>query len=298
MALAVSSVALAGCPKKETSKPDIGRIRHDAATPTPTDAVARTPKHPSAPAPATYDPSARAKQILDAQIAALKKPADEEDSTLLASFDADAVLLVANPRPVKHRTRGFRDAIARRAPHEDVKDVRYTDLVAGGNANALWFTCTLTIQQDKGVETVRVTELATAESSWKVAAAAFTEADDPHAGKQAPAPFENATKAGPLTVIVADPVQLAHALEPSAIVTGFIDRFASSGGAQDFMAGLPGMTVENAPREVHGDGWGYTIAQLSYEGGRKYPLRVSALVIAVPDGEGGWRVVALHYGDA
>jgi len=284
IALAVVGVALAGCPKKEPSKPEGTRVPHDSAV-AAVDAVAAAP----------VDPSARAKMILDAQIAALKSPVTD-DATLRATFDPAAVLLVPDPRAVKEPLSGFTDAILRRAPHQTVLDVRYDNLVASGNQNATWFTCTLFIQRDGERVEVRVTELATAESGWKVAVAAFTEPDEPNVGKNPPAEIPHATTRGALTELSLIPAKVPPLLEPATVVTGFMERYPSAQAATPFLEALPAMTTETKPREVHGNGWGFTLAQLSYGDGRKYPARVSVLVVAIPDGNNSWRIVALHYG--
>jgi hypothetical protein len=275
------TIALVACTKKDTGKTDVTPVKHDAAS-----AVGSAVK------PAV-DPQARAKDILDRQLEALKK-SEKDDPSLLATFDRDAVLLVPDPRLVSEPTRGFRDAITQRAPHEGVIELSFGDVVARGNDHAVWLSATLAVKQTEETYSIRVTELATAEAGWKVAAAAFTIASEPSASSEASEPFGNTTDAGPLTALLARPAVLAEHLAADASVFTYSGRFDGA-AAKDVIAKLPEMTVDGKPREVHGNGWGYAIAQLSYvQQGRKFPLRISALLVAVPVRGDGWEVVALH----
>lgn len=286
------SVALVACTKKDAGPTDVTPGRHGGSAQAlvpPADAGAP-------PRPAPVDPAARATELLERQIAALEQ-AEPEDASFRATFDPDAVLLVPDPRLVKEPARAFRDAITQRAPHEQDSAISFRDLAASGTEHALWLTAVLAIKHDGTTYEVRVTELATAASGWKVVAAAFTLASEPSAGRDAPRPFGNHTEPGALTALVAEPAQLAGALAREAVVIGFTDRLQGA-AAKEAVARLPRMVVDGKPREVHGTGWGYTIAQLAYEEpGRKFPLRISALLIAVPAAAGGWQVVALHYTD-
>jgi hypothetical protein len=283
------TVALVACTKQDTGRTDVTPGNHRVVSPTTVagDAAAKP----------VVDASSRAREMLERQIEALKK-SEENDPGLLATFDPDAVLLVPDARLVNDPTLGFRDAITQRAPHETVTQVSFSDLVAGGNDSAVWFTAILAVKQDSATYAIRVTELATADAGWKIAAAAFTVGSNPSAGRDAPRQFGNDTDAGPLTGLLLDPAQLADRLAPDASVVSYTDRLQGA-AAKEVVAKLPAMTLDGRPREVRGTRWGYTIAQLSYEEtGRKFPLRVSALMIAIPAAtDGGWKVVALHYTD-
>lgn len=254
-------------------------------------AIAQVPAATSTPPVVSATPLERAQQVLDAQLVAMQDPT-EEDANLRATFDPAALVLIESaPDSISNARRGFRDAFTRRAPHETVESVRCDDLVANGTQHAVWFTCMLHVQQDDGLETVRVTELLTEESGWRVAVAAFNEPGEPRAGKGS----NEANATTPLTLIATEPRRISELLEPGAVVTGFEQRYATVAEARAFLGGLPAMTLEYAPDEVSGAGWGYVIAQLTYEGGRKYPMHISILLIAIRDGARGWRVVAVHY---
>lgn len=181
LALVCVILASTACKKKESGKTDTTAVKQDAQNaPQPGDA----PGAPTGSPPAAVDQTARGKQILDAQVAALRQTAD--DSALRGTFDPDAVVLVPQPRSAQ-KSGDLRGAIARLDPGATLEDIKVDKLVVGGNADALWLSAELTFAQESENAVVRVTELATAASNWKVVAGAFSEAAPARMGKNPPA---------------------------------------------------------------------------------------------------------------
>lgn len=285
LALAALLIAAVGCKKKETGISDVTPpSSHDAGhTTSPADAASAT-----TPAMA---PAERAKQIVAAQVAALEK----DDAAIAATFDPAAIVLVPDPRPARDPLIGLRAAITRMAPTTSLKSVSGTVRDAGGNAGAVWWTADLVAVREDGTSTVRVTELATADAGWKVAAAAFSEETGIRGRAKPLKPFEGANAAGPLTPLVADPAKLAIALASDAqVITP--DGDVRGDAAKKLVSSWTGVTLDNTPRELRGATWGFAIVQLSQVvKGEKHPVRMLALLLAVPGAGDAWSVVAAHY---
>ena len=247
---------------------------------------------------------ARARQILDAQIAALRSRGD----AIVATFSPDAIVLVPDAREAKTAPM-LRDAIARTSPHQAVADIKLVKLVAGARDGATWWSAELDVAITRGEpETgdrggtahVRVTELATSDAGWKVVAAAFSEPSALGMQRAAPSPIPSTTDAGPLSALVlGTKLHDALAADPSVTVFG-TDKDESAYGPAAARALAAKWThadvaLQGKPREVRGTSWGFAIANVDLNApGNRFPSRMAALVIAVPDGD-AWRVVAAHY---
>jgi hypothetical protein len=148
--------------------------------------------------------------------------------------------------------------------------------------------------------TLRLTELLTAESGWKVVAAAFSEPHDPTMEANPSGPIDGATDAGPLTALLASPAQLQAALAKGTATSVFgTDRGEHAYGDAAARALVKtwsklALAVEGKPREVHGKGWGFSLAYVNWlKKGDPYPSRMAGLVLGVPDDHGGWSVTAV-----
>ena len=258
----------------------------------------------TAPAPPTADRT-RATTILKAQVASLRSG----DAALVASFAADAVVLVPDARAAHGETTGLREAIARLGPHDTLKDIRLGKVVADATPAAVWWSAELTMVAEsrepessphKTETTLRVTELATADSGWKVVAGAFAAAARPE-NRADPDEIDTAstTAAGPLTPLLADPAKLELALAPRAVVFGTDKGEAAWDTAAHALLkkwSKLALSINGAPREVRGKGWGFAIANVDWKQPKeKSPARMAALVIATPTTVGGWQVVAAQY---
>jgi hypothetical protein len=191
-----------------------------------------------------------------------------------------------------------------------LKRAKVAKMVAGGNNEAAWLSAVLELTQldtepeqklSTEVKRVRITELATAEADWKVVAAAASEATSPMPSKEAPAPITGATD-GPLAALLAAPASLDKSLsdDPLVAVFGTEDKESAFGPAASH-ALLGGwktlkLSLEGKPREVHGKTWGYALANVNWQRpGKPFPLRMSAMLIAVAGADGSFAVVAVHY---
>ncbi len=253
-------------------------------------------------------PQQRARALIDLQAKAID---DRNEEVLYATFTQDAVILVPDPRPM---TRGDQiDAIRRTSPHESLNSAKVGKLVAGGDANAVWLDAELAIDvagaepgygMHREVKMLRVTELATADTGWKVVAAAFSEPGTVTEARQPPSPIEG--KSEPPTALsdlLASPVKLEAALGKDASVTVFgtsQGEVAYGGPAAHALLrswSKLALSLSGAPREMHGKGWAFALGYVDWKQkpGDKFPARMSGLVIAQPAANNRWTVVAVQY---
>ena len=239
----------------------------------------------------------RAKTIFDAQLASLRKGGDNDG--FLATFADDAVVLVPDARPVKDKQLALHDAIDYVADGDSAKVVVGT-MAVGGNASAVWFNATIDVTGTR-TRTVRVTELAVA-PSWKVVAAAFTDTRTLIGMSSGRGSIEGATKAGPLSQLLASPTALdaAIAKDPALAVFGTDKKESAFGAvaAHKLVATWTKrkLSIEGTPREVTDKDWGFVQAHVNWDQGEAGDLaRLTALVIGVPTKD-GWEVVAVNFG--
>ena len=261
---------------------------------------------PAAGAGAVNADMSRATDILRAQVASLRNG----DDAFVASFAADAVVLVPDARAAHGDTTGLREAIARLNPHDTLKDVKIVKVIAGSSPSAVWWSAELTLIVDSkepespphATETVlRLTELATADAGWKVVAGAFAAVAKPE-NRADPDEIDasSTTAPGPLTPLLADPAKLDASLAPHAVVFG-TDKAEA---AWDIAAGHTllkswiklALSINGQPRELRGKHWGFAIADVDWKQPKeKSPARMAALVIATPASATTWQVVAVQY---
>ena len=254
---------------------------------------------PDAAAKPATDVTPRAKQLADAQITALH---GLDQAALSGTFSKDAVILASG---AGHETSDdmLAQTFAQLSPHDTLKDVSASGLVAGGNDDAVWWFENVTIEKHNAepgekpsdvTTSMRVTELATAASGWKVvAAAAGASGSARQPGGVFPIP--DATSPGPLAALLADPAQLAAALAPDAVAVGYDDKVgAGADKARAVVTAWPkGMTVTDA-REVRDAKSGFVQANVSWPAPSGKPYRATAQVLALPKADGSWSVVAVQ----
>ncbi len=253
-------------------------------------------------------PQQRARALIDLQAKAID---DRNEDVLYATFTQDAVILVPDPRPM---SRGDQiDAIRRTSPHESLNSAKVGKFVAGGDANAIWLDAELAVDvagaepgypMQREVKMLRVTELATADTGWKVVAAAFSEPGSLLDATQPSSPIEGKSEPPTdLSELLASPVKLEAALAKDASVAVF-----GSGKGEIAYGGPPAhallkswsklaLSLSGAPREMHGKGWAFALGYVDWKRkpSDKFPARMSGLVIAQPAANNTWTVVAVHY---
>ncbi len=253
-------------------------------------------------------PQQRAKALIDLQAKAID---DRNEEVLYATFTQDAVILVPDPRPM---TRGEQiDAIRRTSPHESLNSAKVTKLVAGGDPNAIWLDAELVIDvagvepgfgMSREVKSLRVTELATADTGWKVVAAAFSEPGSVEEAQWPPSLIEGKSEPPTeLSELLASPVKLEAALGKDASVAVFgtskgeVAYGGRAGHALLKSWSKLALALSGAPREIHGKGWAFALGYVEWKRkpSDKFPARMSGLVIAQPAANNTWTVVAVHY---
>lgn len=98
--------------------------------------------------------------------------------------------------------------------------------------------------------------------------------------------------------MLADPGKLEQALAPSAVVFGTDKGEAAwdaAAHAQLKQWSKLALSINGAPREARGKGWGFAIANVDWKQPKeKSPARMAALAIATPTAS-SWQVVAVQY---
>jgi len=251
--------------------------------------------------------TSKAKAILDAQLAAIRS---NDAAALAATFSSDAIVLVPDPRLAQAETTGLREAIAQLNPHSTLHGISVTKLVANANDSAVWWSAECTIKvvdaepeytPSARTSVIRITELATRESNWKVVAAAFAELTAPAPSSEASKlDDQSTTAAGALTPLAGDAGQLDAQLASSAVVFGTDKGEAAfdAAAAHKLLKSWAKLkfSVAGKSRELHGKDWGFAITSVDWQQPKeKHLARMSALVIATPTTSGGWQVVAAQY---
>ena len=272
-----------------------------------------TPKVPPPPvrgdagvATASPSPHERAKQFVETQLAALTK---RDQPAFVASFVPDAIVLGASDDEIGKANPGVIDAVLDLAPHDELEAVKLVRLAAGGNDRAIWIGFEIEVSKivHEGGYThakhiVRGTELLAASAGWKAVAAAIAKPREPEMESE-PTFYVGIAKAGPLARLLAEPAMAEHVLsdDKDTIVFGAGEDLHGSGpGARKLLDKLasPKMQIVRVGREVTNDEWGYAQALLvlpPLDRDPHLPRYELGQVIALPDGKGGWRVVAMQY---
>ena len=250
-------------------------------------------------------PTARAKAIVDAQVAALTKG---DETAMVATFDPEAVLLgFFSGHRVGHRS-GFVQLLVGGSPHMALKKLRVVSVVAGGASGVVWWTTELEVTafghepESTGPGRVtliaRMTEVASEASGWKVVAAVLDHPGKAEYREQAQSALDNTTKSGPLASLLASPAELARqfARDGSFVLgTEASERALGYTPAQKLLDSWAKLhfKIEGDVREVHGKDWGFAQANVTWDQGDKH-YRMRGLVVAY-DGAEANRVVAVHY---
>lgn len=253
-------------------------------------------------------PQQRAKAALDAQLAAMPG----HDDKFVALFAKGAVVVTPKHASLADDdSLSFGTEITTVHPHATLVSKKIDKLVAGGNANVVWFSADLafTVHSSEGGKTddavtrLHVVELLDGAQDWKPVVAAFSEVkklayyERPRG--EVPAP----TSPGPLAKLIADPAALSAALGADAVVLGTDpgDRAQGKAAAQKMLAKWTklGLSIEQHDKvhEVATKTYAYAIANVDMpnEKPNEAPYRMHAVVVAIPDGN-GWQVVAATYG--
>lgn len=258
-----------------------------APVPSPGSAATPTP-------PAGESAEARARALLEHQIELARSKPDDLPTT----FAQDAIVIAGNrsTTPDGIATFGIGDAGPDGAT---VTKASITKLIAGGNANAVWFYAEVTVEGGGTPGVTRAVELLAA-PDWHAVAASF---ETP--GKLQPSgnnrEIENATGSdGPLVKLLASPPTIAAQLAPDAIVIGpEAGQLAQSAEARTALAGwkLEPLTLFQRGREVTKPTWGFVQAHFDRPDPAHPKLvdRVIGQAFAVPKPDGTWSVVLVQY---
>lgn len=287
----------------------------------------------------TPTPTERARAIIDGQRALLDKNV-AGIRTLLGQMAPDGVVVgqmaVASPKELlaalanpdkpgdEHHARNALQTLfwastesSPPPPKNYVVTSTTKNLIAGGRADAVWFTFDLTVDRSamlggrpfKSNHTFRITELVVDRGGWKVVLfhvdKAHPDTWDDLASRDSGPPegelFADAdADATPLAALATSPAKLAKALlvEPSTIVLGSSAKDRGVGpAAAKLIKGwsklklAPGDSLERKTKT-----WGYAVVRLDLEGKNEdQKMRMFASVIGLPKPDGTWQVVSLHY---
>ena len=221
----------------------------------------------------------------------------------------DAFVLGASDDEIGKANPGVIDVVLDLTPHDELEGVKLVRLAAGGNDQAVWIGFEIEVSkiEHEGGYThakyiVRGTELLAASAGWKAVAAAIAKPHEPEM-EQPPTSYTGGAKAGPLARLLADPAMAERVLsdDKDAIVFGAGEALHGSGpGARKLLDRLasPKMQIVRVGRETTNADWGYAQALLvlpPLDRDPHLPRYELGQVLALPDGKGGWRVVAMHY---
>jgi len=276
---------------------------------------------PRAPEPPRGDPppdrrpgnpaAERARSFLDAQLASVLADTLEDHRGLLAHFDPSASVL--GEGPIGSAIANLQAGVLAQNPHDEVIAAKVASLTAGGNDRVVWLQFELAIEvkrwehvsPDDTEETerriVRGSELLTAASGWRAVAAAFSTPREPQP-RQPAFPVADPTEPGPLTALATDPGLAARSVrdDPAVAVVGLgrSDLAAGPAAARALLGKLgerrPGL--QGKPHEVRTADWGFVHANVDLPlAGESLPGRAAVQLIALPDANGTWSVVSVHY---
>jgi hypothetical protein len=257
-------------------------------------------------------PEARAKELVDAQVARFQQGAAGK-KPFLAMFRSDGVIV------------GDGNVSAIDAFHDDTIDRLFRNLqkrdkltatmiAAGGTADAVWLGFELTLQ-DTVTKKFRISELLVRDAGgWKIAVAHIGTPqpdrweDEEDSRDDGPIPWgefpSDDGQPGPLAPLAASPAKLHKALAKhgATIVVGTTAKDLAVGevAAAKLVGGWSKLPlVQSETFEQRGTSWGYAIVQLKLTRAKPGPrgpqaMKMRASVFAIPT-SGGWQVVAAQF---
>jgi hypothetical protein len=267
----------------------------------------KAPAKKAEPKPSSAQPSAaattRARQAIETIVAGIKSG---DGAATAALFDHGAVALAGAGHEVDEPD--LIKTLGRIGPHDVVTDVKVSKLVVGGNDDAAWLFADLAVtkrNQEPGEKpttattSVRTTELLSAASGWKIVGAAFSESRA--AGRLGGVfPMLETTSAGPLSALIASPARIEAALsaDPNVVVVANENEVAI--GASDAKKLLAtwekrSLSVNGSGREVRNAKWGIVQANVDWNEPGGKPYRFTGQLIALPQPDGSWSVVAVQF---
>jgi hypothetical protein len=251
------------------------------------------------------DAKAQAKALLDRQSAAL---AANNDEAIRGTFTSDAIIFVPlSPESRKVSEPGIAAGIAYAVGSSTVKKVTASNIVAGSAGSVVWFSADLDVvyskDTDRAPRKLRAVELLDT-TTGRAVTGSFGNIGRPHSAAEI-GPIEGANQAGPLAKLLTSPSEAAAALssDPAVVVLG-TGKGESAVGPKKAAALLKTWSKVkfsldgDRAREVKTKDYAYAVGYVNYPDKDPYiknPDRMTALVIAIPDGA-GWKVVAMHYG--
>jgi len=190
-----------------------------------------------------------------------------------------------------------------------------SNVVAGGRADAVWFSFDLVVDRAttsgkpfKMTDAFRITELLVDKGGWKVALFHIDKAKPdewdelPSLGGGPPTGehFPDGEKDSTFSDLATTPTKLAKALlvEPSTIVLGSSagDRGVGAGATKLVRGWSKLKLTEGTSLQRTSKTWGFAVVRLDLDGKNEdQKMRMFASVIALPKADGRWQVVTLHY---
>ena len=259
---------------------------------------------------AAQKPAEIARKFFDAQLAALSKG---DDAAMKATFAADAIVLGTfdESEPIVNMPSGFQDALMSGSPHDTFKKAATKSFVAGGNDQMQWFTAEIEATFDNHEpesrptkNNKRITRITAVIAGNKAIAAVF-DRPNPSQGYYSGEHVKigNPTKSLTLAPLLANPAELAKNLAPDVVILGTDkkERAVGRAAAQKMLRSWTklGLELGADSREVVTKS--YAFAQVSVmfrkpgrEKGKELAFPMTALVVAVPQGD-GYSVVLAHY---
>jgi hypothetical protein len=247
-------------------------------------------------------PTERARQLLDAQLAALSDP-----SAFLATLSPDAFVF-GNGSFTLARGRHAASVIATlaaspRSPFA-VSQTTTLSLSAGGTADVVWWTADVAMQHGgapsvlgEPVEdwtTARIVELAVAtKGRWHVVALAFASTS----GASAPGDVLGAPGAGALTALLASPRDLVRGSwdDGASIVFG-ADAGVGPAAARKILGPIARRAVKlTGAVEVNGNGWGFSAGELEIAADpqARLPAATARVLLFAIRERTRWKLVAI-----
>lgn len=263
-------------------------------------------------------PRERAQAVLDAQVAALEK-GKAGRAEFVGTFDAKAVYASVQVVALSNAGAYLNDLTGELPPPNSSTKLSKTgveNLEVGGNGDAVWFTCDLTMTyaatpgQSFSVEgsyKFRISELLAADRGWKpVVIHVYRPSikDDWQEPGKSVGKIVGGAKPGPLAKLALSPGAVLKSLAKNTDVFAYgtlvRERFVGEAAVRKQLAGWAKLKLApgTAALEDSGKGWAYAVTDVRVKGGAKKELPMRVIAFALPGDKKTFQVVLLGYNTA
>jgi hypothetical protein len=211
----------------------------------------------------TRDPLARARELFLTQIAAARRG---DDNALRETFSPESIVLTSDSLPAA----ALSSEQWLHAPVAQLASLSEIVIKANGNADAIWLVAqfAIVVSGERGKSTIvmRVSEVATATSGWRVVAAGVAEVRPASAWSEPRhSHIAGATPRGKIAWLVDHSRRLAAQIAGDVIVAGPTDAEppSDSGSAQLIRWGMREVPLHGEVREVSTGGIEFLEARLA-----------------------------------